>query len=156
MEPGLANGIDESDNVGDSGAVASSSPSTPSLLSLACERFACYFPHSYRCLSSFWNAVRPRLTHSHGHHPSEPLSMVSQGWLHVDSCASVATPGLCVRRAGSDLNPNHFLVSLLFYSIDSIAVMSPTFRLAPACWFTFVNCLARCAKGRLEVREWKL
>lgn len=45
---------------------------------------------------------------------------------------------------------------MLDYSIESIAVMSPTFRLAPASWFAFVNHLARCAKGRLEVRECEL
>jgi hypothetical protein len=40
--------------------------------------------------------------------------------------------------------------------MDSIAVMSPTFRIAPAYRSASVDRLARCAKGRLEVREREL
>ncbi|KAF1939388.1 hypothetical protein EJ02DRAFT_257634 [Clathrospora elynae] len=50
---------------------------------------ACHFPHSYRCLSSIWNAVRPRLAYLHCRHTPEPLSMVSMGRLYVGPCASV-------------------------------------------------------------------
>lgn len=42
--------------------------------------------------------------------------------------------GWCVRRAGSDLNPNLLLVFIAFIAVESFAVMSPTFRSALVTW----------------------
>ena len=51
-------------------------------------------------------------------------------------------PCLCVRRAGSDLNPNHFLVFAALCTAKSFAVVSPTFRLALFAWhLTLSGCL---------------
>jgi hypothetical protein len=85
--------------------------STFVLLSLLCKLIACHFPHSYRCLSSLWNAdlsvphVLARLTHPN----------LSRFQWYVDSCASVETWRLCMRRADSDLNPN--LISVFIVSM---------------------------------------
>lgn len=84
--------------------------------------------------------------------------MVSMGRLYVGSCPLVETSRLCVRRAGSDLNPNHLSVSVSPSEMDSFAVTSPTFRLANESLPVYVSesPRGRCAKGRIEVREHQL
>ena len=57
-------------------------------------------------------SVRCALRTLRRQHTPEPRSMVSMGCLHVWRCASVETLGSCVGKTGSDLNPNHLLVSV--------------------------------------------
>lgn len=65
--------------------------------------------------------------------------------MYVDLCALVATLGLCMRRAGSDLNPNHLLVFIVLCTVKSLAVMSPTFPLAPGA--SCLRLVSSCADG---------
>jgi hypothetical protein len=84
--------------------------------------------------------------------------MVSMGRLYVGSCASVEPLGLCVRRAGSDLNPNLFLVSMVLAPHGKYRDHVADLPISPGCssvCFCGLSC-RWCAKGRLEVRERKL
>lgn len=96
---------------------------------------ACHFLHSHRCLSSSSHGLEcftaPHVKFCVGSDTHPSLSVRSQ-WAFA--CLAQASQwkhwGLCMGRTGSDLNPNYLLVFFTSCVRGSIAVMSPTFRLA--------------------------
>ncbi|KAH8731261.1 hypothetical protein GQ44DRAFT_382730 [Phaeosphaeriaceae sp. PMI808] len=118
----------------------------------------CHFPHSCRCLSSFWNVVLSAPHVLHDRHTPEPLSMVSMGRLHVDSCTLMYASGMCMRKADSDLNPNHLLVFTVPWARWRVRGHVADLSISPGWWPAHFGgrLRGRCAKDRLEVREREL
>jgi len=87
-----------------------------------------------------WNAVRLRLMRLHF------------------GCVLSTAPRVCVRKAGSDLNPNHLLVFICIAPNEQLRGYVADLPISLLCFSVRCDDLTRTwrAKGRIEVRERKL